>query len=235
MIKRRATRQYRVPIPQLPIDQRMSFNEVIHTLSEDDAVREAERCLDCHNYCSICTSVCPNRAIQTLAVEPVRWEVPLLEYRDGAWGVISHTPFIVEQPWQIAIVADFCNECGNCATFCPTAGKPYQDKPRLYASREAFLRETENAFMIQENDGIFSIYGRFSGQTEQVTEGDNLEYRNVNGGITLNKDDVSVLTISLDPQADGRCLNHAAIMYFILKNYVDSLSFLGVGDEAHSG
>ncbi len=37
-----------------------------------------------------------------------------------------------DQTVQTLNIADFCNECGNCATFCPTAGAPYQDKPRFW-------------------------------------------------------------------------------------------------------
>jgi len=35
---------------------------------------------------------------------------------------------------QIACYADFCNECGNCDTFCPEYGGPYIKKPTLFAA-----------------------------------------------------------------------------------------------------
>ena len=44
----------------------------------------------------------------------------------------------LEQSYQIVNIADACNECGNCATFCPSAGAPYRDKPRIHLSRESF-------------------------------------------------------------------------------------------------
>ena len=31
-----------------------------------------------------------------------------------------------------------CNECGNCATFCPYESRPYRDKFTLFWSREDF-------------------------------------------------------------------------------------------------
>ena len=37
------------------------------------------------------------------------------------------------------MLTDFCNECGNCVTFCPTSGEPYRDKPRLYLDRAVEL------------------------------------------------------------------------------------------------
>ena len=44
----------------------------------------------------------------------------------------------IEQKYQILNMGDFCNECGNCATFCPTSGAPYQDKPKFHLSAESF-------------------------------------------------------------------------------------------------
>jgi putative selenate reductase len=35
-------------------------------------------------------------------------------------------------------MGDYCNECGNCATFCPTSGAPYQDKAKFHLSAESF-------------------------------------------------------------------------------------------------
>ena len=49
----------------------------------------------------------------------------------------------LDQEEQVAILTDFCNECGNCATFCPTAGRPYADKPRLYLRRAEAEAEAE--------------------------------------------------------------------------------------------
>ena len=41
---------------------------------------------------------------------------------------------------QIVNVGDFCNECGNCTTFCPTSGAPYRDKPRFWIDRGGLRR-----------------------------------------------------------------------------------------------
>ena len=43
------------------------------------------------------------------------------------------------QAWQIVNLADFCNECGNCESFCPSADRPWADKPRLALSEQAAL------------------------------------------------------------------------------------------------
>jgi putative selenate reductase len=45
---------------------------------------------------------------------------------------------------QVLHIDRICNECGNCATFCPHAGKPYKDKLTVFSGEEDFS-ESENA------------------------------------------------------------------------------------------
>jgi len=55
-------------------------------------------------------------------------------------------------------VADFCNECGNCTTFCPTKGSPFSDKPRFCLTEKSF-NQTENGFFIQKDaDGTTLLH-----------------------------------------------------------------------------
>jgi putative selenate reductase len=120
------------------------------TYSPDQAHAEASRCLDCHTYCSICVGVCPNLALFTYQTDQ----------RD--------------QTYQVAVLADLCNECGNCTTFCPTSGAPYRDKPRLYANRDDFEAQQDNAFMIFRDGSAWSIAARYNGATSHL-ELDNSE------------------------------------------------------------
>ena len=55
----------RVAIPETSLDSRKGFDEVYLTLSEDDAVAEAERCLSCRRClgCKLCQEVCKPEAI----------------------------------------------------------------------------------------------------------------------------------------------------------------------------
>jgi putative selenate reductase len=55
----------------------------------------------------------------------------------------------ITQKYQILNIADFCNECGNCTTFCPTNGAPYRDKPKFYLTAKSF-KEVENGFMLSK-------------------------------------------------------------------------------------
>ena len=144
MLRRRSHRRRRVRAPRTSVVKRQNFSEVMLTYSADAAYDEASRCLDCDTYCSICVGVCPNLALFTYETDQRA------------------------QPYQVALLADLCNECGNCTTFCPTSGAPYRDKPRLYLNREDFEAQQDNAFMILRNDEHWAIEARWEGTTEHL-------------------------------------------------------------------
>ncbi|MFP5221735.1 MAG: hypothetical protein ACLGSA_05545 [Acidobacteriota bacterium] len=114
-----------------------------------DASREASRCLRCDQVCSICVTVCPNRA--NIAVRrqdswPLYYPVQRAVRRGETVAVETLGSVPVAQRVQVVNLADFCNECGNCAVFCPTSGAPYRHKPRLHLSRESFEAAGEGAW-----------------------------------------------------------------------------------------
>ena len=90
------------------------------------AEQEARRCLECNLVCNKCVEVCPNRANIAVPVPPE------LGFHDR---------------FQIIHIDGYCNECGNCATFCPYDGNPYLDKLTLF--------HTEEEFSVSENSGFF--------------------------------------------------------------------------------
>ncbi|MDO4581545.1 MAG: putative selenate reductase subunit YgfK [Bacillota bacterium] len=82
--------------------------------------QDEARCLDCDTLCAQCVESCPNRA--NLLIE-------------GAGGR------------QILHLDALCNECGNCAAFCPYEGAPYRDKLTLFADRAAFNASENYGFL----------------------------------------------------------------------------------------
>ena len=140
----------------------------MQTYNEQQARTEAGRCLDCHKYCSLCVSVCPNIALQTWQSAPFELKLPELRFRSGVITTKTGHTWKVEQAYQIAVLTDFCNECGNCNTFCPTAGEPYQDKPRLYLDRSEFLAQKENAFMVFREAKHWSVEARWQDETHLI-------------------------------------------------------------------
>ncbi|MBN1955700.1 MAG: putative selenate reductase subunit YgfK [Anaerolineae bacterium] len=154
--------------PLLPPEQRTGFDLVELSLTETEARAEAARCLQCAAFCDKCVQVCPNRANYAVRVDPLDVTLPLVAFRDGQAVVDGGARFRVAQERQIVHVADFCNECGNCATFCVYDGRPYLDKPRLFLNRAAFERETGDAFRVMRLNGGWAIERREEGQLSRL-------------------------------------------------------------------
>jgi putative selenate reductase len=207
----------------LPVAQRSGFDLVEQTLTAEAAQAEAARCLQCSTVCDKCVEVCPNRANYTYQVEPVRWTLPVLACRDGALAVIGEETFQVTQTRQIVHVDDFCNECGNCATFCVHQGKPYADKPRLFLQEADFQREDDNAFFIVRD----TIRRREGGKEARLTMQDGkLTFEN--GHVHLNfAPDLKIQEMALREAFAGTLsLKDAAEMAVVLKGLATSLPFL---------
>ena len=100
--------------------------------SSDFLKTEAKRCLECSYYCNKCTEVCPNRANV------------MIDLRDTG---------LFEDPFQILHLDAYCNECGNCAAFCPHDGGPYLKKFTLFSRPDDFENSTNSGFLA-ENDQI---------------------------------------------------------------------------------
>lgn len=130
------------------------FALVIGELTPAAASLEAARCLDCSIRCDVCVTVCPNRAHLAYTVAARRWPLVRLERDGGGHRAVPDGEFTVRQTRQTAVVVDFCNECGNCATFCPTSGDPQRDKPRLAASAAVYAREDGVARLVRRGGDV---------------------------------------------------------------------------------
>ncbi|MBC7263542.1 MAG: putative selenate reductase subunit YgfK [Chloroflexi bacterium] len=219
----RARKELQHQPEMLPVTQRGGFDLVEHTLTESVARSEAARCLQCSTLCDKCVEVCPNRANYTYLVSPVSLMIPQLSCRDGKLTVAGTEPFQVKQVRQIIHVDDFCNECGNCATFCVHAGKPYQEKPRLFLQESDFAKESDNAFVIRGS----TIRWREGGQESRLTMmDDGVEFENARVKVRFSPD-FQVKEIALKEAFAGiLSLREAAEMALILKGVTASLPFL---------
>ena len=105
--------------------------------ANDEKVRDIEshRCLGCRALCIKCVEVCPNRANTFVRVEG---------FRDEA---------------QIVHLDAFCNECGNCATFCPWEGRPYRDKVTVFVNEADFRDSTNPGFFLHKGRGMVRLDG----------------------------------------------------------------------------
>jgi len=197
----------RVPggeIPSIPLEERHSFEMVHPTLTEEQAIAEAERCLYCNDVCNICVTVCPNLANVAIQTEPVEIKIP---------G--SNNSFVIEQSNQIINVGDFCNECGNCTTFCPTSGDPYKTKPKLYLTEESFDKE-DNCYLMKGNSLMFKSNGEMKTLT---LDNSKFIYKSEFVNIEFDSKDYSVIGHESNlTESNSKDLSKAVEMIFLLKN-----------------
>ena len=154
---KRYRREFPEPAPELPLDNRNSFDIVVKTMNDEQAKEEADRCLLCDELCDICTTVCPNLANQHYEIEPFKKEIPVYRIVNGEAQQTATEIFEIKQRYQTLNIADWCNECGNCSTFCPTAGRPYVDKPKIHLSWQSFS-ESPNGYYLQRTDELETMY-----------------------------------------------------------------------------
>jgi putative selenate reductase len=224
---RRAHRAYRVPVRATGLDSRDGFDETTLGYTPEEARAEAARCLDCDTLCSLCVGVCPNMALLTYETAPARVDVPTMAVAGGTARVIGTSPFAVGQSFQVAVLADMCNECGACVTACPTSGRPYRDKPRLYVDAADFAAEASNAFRLL-GGGV--IEGRFAGATHRLAAADGrLVYEAPGLRATLDRATLAVLEAfpTADAPAAGAAasvsLEPAAVLATLLAGVTGSL------------
>ena len=145
-------REFGISVPKYPSGNHLNFDMIHRTMTKAEVVKEANRCLYCDEVCSVCVYVCPNLANYQYKAAPMKASVQKVAQADGEITISNLAPIVFEQNTQIITIGDFCNECGNCDTFCPTAGAPYKTKPHLYLVKDSFLKEPEGYFI--ENDHI---------------------------------------------------------------------------------
>ncbi|MBB6479493.1 putative selenate reductase subunit YgfK [Spirochaeta isovalerica] len=128
--------------PWVDADQQLKQIEMKKSVIQVDT--KIKRCIECNFLCNRCVEVCPNRANATVAVTP----------EDGYFD-----------PYQIYHIDAYCNECGNCARFCPyEEGRPYKDKFTVFSFKEDFDNSTNPGFFL---DGT-TLYLRADGKVETL-------------------------------------------------------------------
>ena len=154
-------------------------------------------------------------------------ELPQIRIQNGKPEILPAVGFAVAQGPQVAVLTDACNECGNCVTFCPTADRPWRDKPRLYLNRTDFEAETDNAFMLVSRDGDRGLQARFDGALHQLIEFDG-ELRYTSPAIDLSMDPatLAVLSYTVGSYPGGDELvapDHLGAMIILHRSFAESM------------
>ncbi len=149
--QRRARREPGLNPPEISLDKRLGFDMVIETLDEIAAQKEAGRCLQCDELCNICVTVCPNRANIGFTMEPTTFTIQQVQPDGDGVEFADLETVRIEQRHQVLNIGDYCNECGNCTTFCPTSGAPYLDKARFHVTAESFDASQRGYYFVGTN------------------------------------------------------------------------------------
>ncbi|MEX1207020.1 MAG: glutamate synthase [Acidimicrobiia bacterium] len=97
--------------------------------------REVDRDLqafDCVS-CNLCVIVCPNDAML---------HIPTPE----GLGLTER--------WQYFCLAELCNDCGNCTTFCPERGDPFRAKPRVFLDETIWSEDPIPGYLVTGNGAL---------------------------------------------------------------------------------
>jgi putative selenate reductase len=209
----------------LPVPFRTGFDMIELTLTPAQAVAEAKRCVQCTTFCDKCVEVCPNRANHTFLMKEVHAALPVLALAGSGLEIRQAAePFHVNQTRQILNVNDFCNECGDCETFCVHMGRPFAEKPRLFLGEEDFVKAQSNAFRIDMDapDGP-TIRRRENGRESRLAMNGQLIYENDCVRVTMTHD-FDVREVFVKSAFEGpMSLKDAAEMAVIFKGILETL------------
>ncbi len=86
--------------------------------------------------CNFCVTVCPN---------------------DAFFRLPTPEAMAIEGRQQYFVLAELCNECGNCLTFCPEIGDPAEVKPRIYTDRSRFEAGDRPGFLVTADGGRVGV------------------------------------------------------------------------------
>ncbi|MGB5894144.1 MAG: hypothetical protein WBG58_08190, partial [Ignavibacteriaceae bacterium] len=216
--RKQAYREFGNSLPEIDVDERTGFDLVHPVLDEETAKREAERCLYCEDLCNICIGVCPN--FSNVSFEAEATELPIWEatLNGDDYTIEKIETFIIKQGNQIFNIGDFCNECGNCDTFCPTSGAPYKTKPHFYLTEESFNSE-ETGYYLNCNSLKFKSNGIL--ELLYFTD-DFLIYESYEVVDTFNVYDFSLIDLKTKSVTINKInFKQAVEMYFLLKSLKD--------------
>jgi NADPH-dependent glutamate synthase beta subunit-like oxidoreductase len=124
-----------VPIPALPIDRRIGVAQVELGYSEDQAQREASRCLHCwvntifepkgEEYgtecilCGGCVDMCPEDCIELVSLDRLEADETLIKDLQEEYDILIKGENTSETGAIMIKDEDVCIRCGLCAKRCP--------------------------------------------------------------------------------------------------------------------
>lgn len=214
---KKSCRSAAVKISETDLSDRKNFNIVRPVLTKNEAVTEASRCLLCDEVCNICTTLCPNLALQYYEVKPENFNLLKIKMQNSNLMIVGSETFEIKQKYQIIHFADWCNKCANCETFCPTSGAPYKEKPHLYFSKTAFEKEKDGYFLEKTSEGNILFFKDKNEKVSLLEKENDYFYKTRNAELILDKQDFSIKDVKIFNDNFEMSLMKVAEMSIILQ------------------
>lgn len=124
------------------------LNPTYHLTGNEKLPRQVDHNLEMWGCvaCNFCVTVCPNDAF---------FRLPTPKTMD------------ISGRQQYFVLAEACNECGNCMVFCPELGDPAMVKPKIYTDPARFAANEGQGFLVSAAGNGFTITAA-EGYEEQV-------------------------------------------------------------------
>ncbi len=219
-----ARRNYGPGLNEVEADKRINFDLFVKTMSDQNAKAETGRCLQCDIFCNVCATVCPNRANIALKNAPFSYVIQEAVLENDALVIKTLSEATARQAYQIVNLADACNECGNCATFCPTSGAPYKDKVRMHLSKTSF-EEDSRGYFLAAKDKLEGVRGK--SRSNLTFDGVSYTYEDEQVKAQLDSRNLAALKVELKGGATRFDLSIAAEMAMVYRLVADRAPFAG--------
>ena len=114
------------------------LNPMYHLTGNEKLPRQVDHNLEMWGCvaCNFCVTVCPNDAF---------FRLPTPKTMD------------VSGRQQYFVLAEACNECGNCMVFCPELGDPAMIKPKIFTDPGRFQANEGQGFLVSPAGSGFTI------------------------------------------------------------------------------
>ncbi|HTS18255.1 MAG TPA: glutamate synthase [Verrucomicrobiae bacterium] len=153
--------------------------------------------------CDKCIPVCPNDANFYYELDPVEITFTNYTWAGGQLRPADSGTLKIERRHQIANFADWCNECGNCDTFCPEYGGPFIQKPSFFTDHATWLdNPNRDGFYVTKGDRLARIVGRINGKVFSLALDEQANRARYNdGALEVTLDSVSHSIVEVRPLA----------------------------------
>lgn len=172
--------------------------------------------------CNKCLPVCPNAANFSIETGVIEWPMVQINLSDGKFETVKNGVFKLDKKSQIANLADFCNECGDCDTYCPEFGGPFIEKPRFFFSEQSYQQfSSYDGFYFPTRD---SMKGRIGEQELLLSfdrKNNNYIWENGTVKLTFDTDNQFISGETLKSQSHNRKIDSEP--FYVMRALFDGM------------